>query len=105
MSLLDCAAPHCLSSVLQTILGEWYRGVQPLPHCPVCILRRTECLTCHFVCKQAGFWSALPATLAVLKAAVERSRRGVKPQTPATPQVIPFNPSHAVCRLRISACF
>ena len=36
---------------------------------------------------QANFWKHLPATLANLKAAVAKVRRGVKAHTPATPQV------------------
>ena len=36
---------------------------------------------------QASFWRHLPATLASLKAAQTKLRGGVKPNTPATPQV------------------
>ena len=61
---------------------------------------------CVCVFEQAGFWSALPATLAALKAAVERFRRGVKPQTPATPQVnpFPFNRSSTLSGLMFPDC-
>jgi len=41
----------------------------------------------HIVAVQANFWKHLPATLANLRAAVAKLRRGVKAHTPATPQV------------------
>lgn len=51
------------------------------------IMPLCECLLRVYLCWQAAFWSALPATLASLKAAVEASRRGVQPHVSATLQV------------------
>ena len=39
------------------------------------------------LCVQANFWRHLPATLTGLKASLTKLRGGVKPHTPATPQV------------------